>query len=264
MKLLLQLRGLPEGGETKFRKVAVLIGLGCVSLVLIFGDVFISRFLLVGGVVGVGLMYGREVARRRLSGGLYKWLRRGVIGAVLVGIGSFFTVEYKIFSFKAETEAKTDYVLVLGAGLKHGDRLGEVLVSRLERGLELMRARPGGKIIVSGGQGADETRTEASAMREYLMARGVEASRILVEDKSTTTVQNIEFTKKLLMAEQPGGIPSLSLVTSEFHLYRASELANREGLRVYSFAARTPSRELMNYAIREYFAVVKNWVMRGN
>lgn len=122
-------------------------------------------------------------------------------------------------------------VLILGAGLR-GREVGPLLRSRVERGAELWRrsvtARPDARIVVAGGQGPDEVRTEASAMAEHLIRHlGVPREAIDLEDASTTTRENLELARPFLSG--PRRAP-LVVVTSEYHAYRVASLLARLGI----------------------------------
>ena len=110
--------------------------------------------------------------------------------------------------------------------------------------------------IVSGGQGPDEDISEAEAMRQGLVAQGIGAERIIIEDKSTSTYENMRFSKKLI----PSGLDRGLLVTNDYHLYRAHLLAKQEGLDVTGLPAKTPRVTLVKSYVREYLAILKWYV----
>ena len=157
----------------------------------------------------------------------------------------------------ARTDAPDDveYLVVLGAGL-HGDVPSLSLTDRLEGALAWLEAHPDCVAVVSGGQGPGETMTEGEAMGIWLEARGIDPSRIIVEDRATSTQENLEYSFALIRGR--GGEPdgNCAIVTSEYHLYRAKALAARQGVECFGVAARTSWPTLMlNYFIREGFAV---------
>ena len=186
--------------------------------------------------------------------------RRGLrIAAAIVlaaGIAVFGVIEAPIVA-GARTDAPDDveYLVVLGAGL-HGDVPSLSLTDRLEGALAWLEAHPDCVAVVSGGQGPGETMTEGEAMGIWLEARGIDPSRIIVEDKATSTQENLEYSFALIRGR--GGEPdgNCAIVTSEYHLYRAKALAARQGVECFGVAARTSWPTLMlNYFIREGFAV---------
>lgn len=153
-------------------------------------------------------------------------------------------------------------MLVLGTQVKQ-DGPCQSLRDRLDAALLHLKTQPDMQIIVAGGQGDDEPTTEAAAMSEYLVARGVAETQIWQEDKSRNTWQNLQNTKKLLAGK--GLDPEnthLLMVSNNFHIFRAKMLAVRSGLTVSTLAAPTthePSR-IKGY-LREVPALVKAWVI---
>ena len=152
-----------------------------------------------------------------------------------------------------------DVVVVHGAGLING-KVGPLLGSRIAGGIEAWRdeeaLRPGVPLLVmSGGQGADEPTSEARAMADYAIARGVPPERILLEDRSTTTRTNISYTRDLL-AERGMADPQVLLVTSSFHAVRTAILASDMGVPWAVAPARTAWFYIVNAWLREYVAVL--------
>ena len=152
-----------------------------------------------------------------------------------------------------------DVVVVHGAGLING-RVGPLLGSRITGGIKAWRdedaLRPGVPLLVmSGGQGPDEPVSEARAMADYAIARGVPSERILLEDRSTTTRTNIACTRNLL-AEHGMVDPQVLLVTSSFHAVRTAILASDMGVPWAVTPARTAWFYIVNAWLREYVAVL--------
>ena len=186
--------------------------------------------------------------------------RRGLrIAAAIVlaaGIAVFGVIEAPIVAgARPDAPDDVEYLVVLGAGL-HGDVPSLSLTDRLEGALAWLEAHPDCVAVVSGGQGPGETMTEGEAMGIWLEARGIDPSRIIVEDRATSTQENLEYSFALIRGR--GGEPdgNCAIVTSEYHLYRAKALAARQGVECFGVAARTSWPTLMlNYFIREGFAV---------
>ncbi len=152
-----------------------------------------------------------------------------------------------------------DVVVVHGAGLING-KVGPLLGSRIKGGIDAWRdedaLRPGVPLLVmSGGQGPDEPVSEARAMADYAIARGVPSERILLEDRSTTTRTNIACTRDLL-AERGMVDPQVLLVTSSFHAVRTAILASDMGVPWAVAPARTAWFYIVNAWLREYVAVL--------
>lgn len=180
-----------------------------------------------------------------------------VVTALLaIGVVVFVIIEIPIVkAARTDAPADCDYIVVLGAGL-HGDVPSLSLRNRLDAALAWLEAHPDCVAVVSGGQGPGETMTEGEAMQIWLEAKGIEPERIIVEDKATSTQENLANSFALI--RDSGGDPdgNCAVVTSEYHLYRAKALAAKQGVECYGVAARTSWPTLMlNYFIREGFAV---------
>ncbi len=188
-------------------------------------------------------------------------IRRIVIVIFVIWISSFLIIQGLIINSisSSNEDIKVDYVLVLGAGLR-GEEPSLTLSRRLNKSLEYLEMNPDVKAIVSGGQGPGETITEAEAMKRFLVKNGIEEQRIIKEDKSTNTKENIMFSKDILDRIENEEIQEIIIISSEFHLFRAQFLAKRNGFISYGIPARTPNIVILNYFIREYFAVVKSFI----
>lgn len=229
---------------------------GWLLLLTIFGPTFGVLFLAI-----LLILLSLVVASYRLPNRLWiTRLRRCFYGVFLLWLLSLVGMMVLMFSeHDGPTPARGATVIVLGAGLKDGKHLSLILESRLQKALELVRRDPSLHIIVSGGRGSDEHLSEAAAMQQYLLAHGVSSSKIQLENRSTTTQENLQFSRQLLL--QQGPLPqSLVVLTSDFHLYRAKQIALRQGLKVSGIRAQTPLWVLINYATREYFALLKFWI----
>lgn len=183
-------------------------------------------------------------------------LRVAVTVLLVIGMAAFIIIEIPIVR-EARTDAPDDceYVIVLGAGLK-GDVPTLSLRNRLDAALEWLEAHSDCVAVVSGGQGPGENMPEGEAMGIWLEARGIEPERIIVEDKSTSTMENLENSFALI--REAGGEPdgNCAIITSEYHLCRAKLMARSLGVEAWGVAAHTSWPSLMlNYFIREAFAV---------
>ena len=172
---------------------------------------------------------------------------------------SFLVVQSFIWSaaLRGPRQNGADWLIVLGAGLR-GDHPSKTLLRRLDTAQKYAEAHPGCRIIVTGGKGFGEKRTEAEVMAEWLVAHGTERGRILLESKATSTMENLRLTRVVLQHE--GGPPpwNAAVVTSDFHLFRVRMLARRAGLDLQPVPAPTPWFLLPNACLREYLAVIKS------
>lgn len=189
----------------------------------------------------------------------------GLEMAGLIVLLIFAAVELLILSGMKEDKCagEAEYIIVLGAKVD-GYHLTDALKQRLDKALLYLRTHDKTKVIVSGGQGPEEYVTEAQAMAEYLIRCGVEPSRILKEEKSTTTRENLIFSGRI-MREDPGTecMARTGIVTNNFHIYRAVCIAKQVGYQnVIALAAPTAPIMFVNYMTREFFGVLKMWAER--
>ncbi|MFI2365152.1 YdcF family protein [Promicromonospora sp. NPDC019610] len=148
-----------------------------------------------------------------------------------------------------------DAVIVLGAGLK-GEEVTPSLRSRLDVAVGYSVANPEAVVVVAGGQGPGESISEALAMERYLVAHGVRADRILREDRSTSTHENFVLAKRLLDERFEAGCTT-AFITSDYHVFRASGIAERAGIGSTHAHADTPWYEIPVDHVRESLAITK-------
>lgn len=156
---------------------------------------------------------------------------------------------------RPEADGTYDVMIVLGAKVRKGGIPTRALRYRLDAASDYAKMYPHVTIVVAGGQGVDEDVTEASAMKRYLVQQGINPSRIIEEDRSTSTYENILFTRELLPH-----MKGLTIVSNDYHLERAKVLAKRQGLRVDTLAAPTPPSIRRKVREREKFAILRAWI----
>lgn len=152
-----------------------------------------------------------------------------------------------------------EYLIILGAHV-NGRVASDSLKRRIIKAEEYLKAHPQTKVIVSGGQGVGEEITEAECMQIYLWEHGIEKDRILEEAASTTTKENLAFSKGLFTPE----IVKVGIVTNNFHLHRSCALARRLGYpHIYPISAGCRRSLFLNYMMREVPAMWKFWLDKG-
>lgn len=147
-------------------------------------------------------------------------------------------------------------VIILGAGLQ-GKEVSGLLAQRLDVAYDYYIAHPNTLLVVTGGQGPQEIVSEASAMRAYLMKKGVPEKQILSEDKSTSTREN--FTNAHLLLQERGMDTSapIAFATNQFHCYRAAETAKQAGFsNIRSLPAKIGLSSILPCYMREALAVL--------
>lgn len=243
--------------------ICALLALLCMSycLSIFFFMGYGTRFFLIWGVIalgfaGLGFLFWKPDLRERIPAAI----KKGFVVLATVGVLCFALVEGLIFSqFKAEAQAGADYVIVLGAQWKMNGP-SYVLQKRLDAAAAYLRENPDTMVIVSGGRGSNEPISEAEGMAGYLMNAGIGSERILLEDRSTDTNENLEFSAEYIDKSEDRVV----VVTNDFHVYRATQIARKKGFaRVEGLAAGSYPAMLPNNLLREFFGVTKDF-LAGN
>lgn len=191
-------------------------------------------------------------------GAAVKWFIAGVYAAAILFFIIVGSVLYKEGHERAPSGA--DAVIVLGAGLR-GSQVSLTLRYRLDAAYDYLLKNPGALIVLSGGQGEGEAVTEASAMRAYLVSRGADESRLLMEDRSTSTYENFQYSLALLR-ERLKPDAKIAFITTEFHVYRAELVAKRMGIDAAGIGARGVWYLSPNDYMRECIVLTVYW-LRG-
>lgn len=160
----------------------------------------------------------------------------------------------KICSYSKPSEHRTDCIIVLGCQV-NGTEPGRYLRSRINKACEYLNANPDSIAILTGGQGNDEDIPEGECMYNCLTEMGIESSRLIVETESTSTMEN--FRNSLDKARSAGiELDEITVVTNDFHEYRASKFAERNGLKAYPYPTVSPWIGYLPFAVREVYAVI--------
>lgn len=189
------------------------------------------------------------------------------IGILAIGIGIFVFVEICIYSKFDENgvidgsnqQQSLDYIIVLGAQVRESGP-SMILRQRLDKAYEYLVENENTMCILSGGKGENEPFSEAKGMRDYLLEKGIDSDRIIMEDKSLNTIENIQNTCKLVELEEK----NVGIVTNNFHMFRALAIAKKQGINnIAGISANTAPKYLPNNMFREFFGVIKD-VIKGN
>lgn len=211
-----------------------------------------GAFFLAGAVCRVPALqatFGRIPASVKLMGGLL----------LAVGLAAFLFLEGCIISgMIGSSKEPVEYLIVLGAQVK-GTRVSKALYQRLSRAAEYLQEHEDTIVIVSGGQGPGEDISEAEAMKAWLIDQGIGRERILEEDKSVNTSQNIRFSQELMKDRET----TVGIVSNDFHVFRAVHIAKAQGLTAVSIPAPSTLGMYPHYMMREAFALAKDLVV-GN
>ena len=170
-----------------------------------------------------------------------------MIGLLVVGVTEYFIID----ASHGDPDAHCDYMVVLGAKVRT-DGPSVSLWDRIYGAADYLKAHPEVVCVVSGGQGADEHMTEAQAMFDELVKLGIDPSRIWLEEEATSTWENLNFSLNLI-EEKTGSRPTcLGVVSSEYHLLRASLFAKKCGVEFVGIPAETSRfSQKINHFMRE-------------
>ncbi len=217
------------------------------------------------GITGILLCYNVfSIAFRRYPQTV-KILRRIFTAVLCVGI-CIVLVTTGIVVYAAQgsdLRLACEYVLVLGCKVNpHGPSLS--LSERIDATYQYLIKNPDAICIASGGQGPDEPMTEAQCIYDNLTAMGIDPSRIWLEENSTSTWENLNFSMDLIEAKTGSRPTAIGLVSSEYHLFRAALLAKECGITVQGIPAKTSWLALrLNNYLREAAGVWHYLILGG-
>lgn len=208
------------------------------------------------GIIGVILFYSLMPLVGRVLPRFAKIATVVFSVALVVGLALFCVTEYFVIraSF-GNPEDHAAYMVVLGAKVRP-DGPSVSLQDRIDAAYAYMTANPDVTAIVSGGQGHDEIMTEAQCMFDELTGMGIPAGRVWMEPRATSTDENLRFSLDLIQ-EKTGRRPDkLAVLSSEYHLFRASLMANKLGIGFVGVPAKTSVlSQLVNHCMREVAGV---------
>lgn len=212
---------------------------------LVLGLLFLARYALVRVSVarGVPLPYPA-------------WLICSVRVGCAALLAVFLVVEGVILAGSGgNCPANVDYLLILGA------KTGSVTIEgRTAVAAEYLKNNPETIAIATGGKGTDEQLSEGAYIRKRLIELGIDESRILLEDRSSSTVENMRFARALIAEEDA----SIGIVSNDYHVFRAKGLARKVfSGEIYGLPMRSKPLTFPHYMMREFFAVAAD-ALAGN
>ena len=245
-----------------FEIIGILLILYYLMLKVMFGFIAFSIAFCILGIVL--LVYGYVELKFNIDiwGNIHKVYRIIIMTIFTIGLVIFIGIESIIIynGYYHDTQ-KPDYLVVLGAGLR-GRSISASLLYRLETALDFHEMYPDVKIVVSGGKGEGEDMAEAAAMRNFLVDNGVDQSLIIMEDKSTNTYENFLYTKNVLEEETGKEDFTITIISNNFHMYRAKFLAKEVGFNTYSYPAPSHKVSALVFYVREFFGVIKAYIFK--
>ena len=230
--------------------IYLLCGVACVAYYFLIG--FYSRFGLsiqwIWLAAGAALIVAGLLTRANLP----RWLRYAWRAALGAGLALLIGLECLVISgMSATAPPGLDYIVVLGASV-YADGPSPALIRRVNGVMAVLDDHPDALIIASGGQGPNEPISEAQCIRDELVKRGVNPGRILLEDRSRNTWENMVCSKALIDREDA----AVGLVTNNYHVWRSVRTAKRAGLtNVHGIAAEYTGPTLLHFMVREAFSI---------
>lgn len=238
---------------------------GAVGLVWFILPVFTGRIVNIGNVTGMAvslclLVYG--VRQDRIHAAVQAGWRSGGAVRVLLAAAGLLAAGIALTALvltcmiaralflKPSPEA---VAVVLGCEVK-GERPSRSLICRMDTAVEYLQAHPDAVCVVSGGKGENEQISEAECMYRYMTAHGIDPVRILREDQSTSTRENLLFSAQILREKGMG--TEIAIVTDSYHACRAVLIARKCGLQPGIVAARTPWWLFPTFYVRELYGIL--------
>ncbi len=223
-----------------YRKIG--FGIGIISILSIFFciDGFIKKFV-------------------KNKKGIMLLIEKILYGILIATLIFFFSGEILIQNgLREKNKSSMNNMVILGCGLEENGDPSQMMKNRLDAALEYIAENDIETIIVSGGKGSDEKFAESSVMKKYLVANGIKSDKIIEENKSTSTFENLSFTKELLekIQQNENEEYSLIIVTSDFHMFRSKLIANELGFNVKGVPSSISMIEIPQRHVREYFAII--------
>ncbi len=217
------------------------------SFLMVGGEVFLYRFdYYVSGSL-------EEVRRHELFGNLfasvYLYFECMLIGAIIA----------KSIVARYTPEPDKDFLIILGCGIRKDGTPSPLLRGRIDRALDFRnrQVQTTGKdliFVTSGGQGPDEVQSESASMKQYLLEKGVPEERIIEEDRSTSTFENMKFSKEKIWEKNPDG--KIAFSTTNYHVFRGGLYARRVKMRALGMGAKTKWYFWPNAAVREFVGLL--------
>ena len=260
--------GIIVSAQTFMRWTAVV--LGAFSLLVVISNLVLIRHegcrasnML--GIAVAAVIVGGAAFAIWMSQSLLTFPLRNLLLNVYAGIFVYLecllaaTVIHAVRAGRHEPDYDLDYVIVLGCKIRPDGTLYPLIRGRVDRAIAFCRAQAEATgrapvLIPSGGKGADEPEAEASAMARYMREQGVPEERILPEDRSTTTLENMRFSRELI--EKRGGAARAAFATSSYHVYRGGILASEAGWNIDGMGSRTRWYFWPNAFLREFIGLL--------
>ena len=246
-------------------KVGTIIYLAIAVLLVIYGITIMSlqsgsKFFILWFITGGIFALAGFVHNSGIFAGFHKGLRITINILVIAGVLWLLVTQLLVVSaFFSKPSKGLDYILVLGSQVTESGP-APITKLRLDTAYDYLSENGDTRVIVSGGMAGSESKSEGEVMKDYLVGRGIAPDRILTEEESRNTTENIRLSSNYFDKEED----TIGIVTNNFHLFRAKAIAKKQGLKnVSGIAAPCPPYYLPNNMFRESFGITKDFLF-GN
>ena len=216
-------------------------------------------FLLVGGFV---FLYRFDYYA---SGSLQEVRMHVLVTTFLSTIYLYFecmligTIISNIVVIRYEPDFDKDFMIILGCGIRGDGTPTPLLRGRIDRAVDFRNRQlaASGKhltFVTSGGQGPDEVTSESAAMKRYMIENGIPEEQIIEEDKSSSTFENMKFSKEKIMEANAAG--KVAFATTNYHVFRSGVFARRVKMRAQGIGAKTKWYFWPNASVREFVGLL--------
>lgn len=232
-------------------KLLIMLSIPIILALFEWGLSFSTVFIIVSMILIYTLISAKNIAyKNKYTKIIYKIYKIIMILFITSFIFLQSAILINIYKTKDVNNIKpVDTMIILGAKVNK-DGVSKTLKLRLDKAIEYYNKNKDVNIIVSGGQGEDEITTEASAMKIYLVENGVDEENIILENKATTTLENIIFSKEIMEDLNLGN--RALIVTSDYHLLRGRFISSILGIDNEGLCSISSLSSRMYYMIREY------------
>ena len=242
----------------------VIIAVGGILLFWFFAPLLCKGIFNIGTATGIlislfllcyGIFFGRMNRRALIlwNGRKTHWICVFLLVLVLIMIMTVLAETFLMIHSALHTPPQNTTAVVLGCSVK-GTKPSRISEERIDAAYDYLSVNKDAVCILSGGRGPGEDITEAQCMYEVLTKRGISENRLILEERSTTTEENLKYTGEIL--KDRGLDMTVTLVTSEFHEYRANQMAARLGMKSYSTPAHTFFVYFPTYYVRELYGIL--------
>ena len=235
-----------------------------ISLIRHEGKRFVN---ILGILLSFMLMAGEGIllAYDNLTASFMPERSRMLIGNLYAAVYLYFecmligTIIANAITSRHEPDPDKDYLIILGCGIRKDGTPSPLLKGRIDRALEFRnrQKQETGKdliFVTSGGQGPDEVISESACMKNYLIEQGIPETQIIEEDRSTTTFENMKFSKEKILESGRNG--KIAFATNGYHVFRSGLFARRVKMRAIGMGAPTKWYFWPNAAVREFIGLL--------